>query len=268
MPEVRRLTVRGRYDSIPTIIQFVGDSARAAGLSDKEAFHCQMSVDEACTNVIEHAYGQEDIGDIDVVCHVVIGSCTIEIRDQGTPFDPDSVPVPQLGGSIEEIKPGGIGLHLMRRLMDDVRFEFGEHGNYLIMRKAHSPDEPAGTLKPRLPVREEEDGIWVIKPEGRIDAVATPELEATLIGLLTERHIWLVLDMKDVTYISSRGLKECVTAWRRAHDLGGNVAVSSLNSNVLSIFETIGFTQVFDIFPDAADAVAVLRRQRRIAEKK
>jgi serine/threonine-protein kinase RsbW len=60
MAEVRRLTVRGRYDCIPGITSFVGEAASAAGLNDDEAFHCRMAVDEACTNIIEHAYGGED----------------------------------------------------------------------------------------------------------------------------------------------------------------------------------------------------------------
>src|SRR5687768_10981797 len=111
-PEVRTLTVRGRYDCIPSITSFVGEAADAAGLTDDDAFHCRMAVDEACTNIIEHAYGGEDQGAIEITCTINRGTCSIQIVDHGHPFNPDLVPEPKFGGSLDEIRPGGIGLHL------------------------------------------------------------------------------------------------------------------------------------------------------------
>src|SRR5574340_174268 len=138
MAEIRRLTVQGRYEFIPTITAFIEEAAQAAGLSEDEAFHCRMAVDEACTNIIEHAYGGEDRGLIEVTCNIESGVCSIQIVDHGKPFDPDNIPTPGIGNHLDEIRPGGIGLHLMRQMMDNIRFEFAEAHNTLTMIKNRS----------------------------------------------------------------------------------------------------------------------------------
>jgi anti-anti-sigma factor len=263
MHEIRRLTVLGRYgyESIPTITQFVAEAARAAGLDENEVFHCQMAVDEACTNIIEHAYGGQGTGDIELTCLVEPGSCVIQIVDHGKPFDPDRVPKPKLEAKLDEIKPGGIGLHLMRRLMDEVHFEFTDQGNFLTMKKSSSsqalPMQPQG-----VPVREAQQGIWIVRPHDRLDASSAPHLEAALVELLKQAHIWLVVDMAEVSYISSRGLKALVSAWRRAGDEGGRLVMCAMVPRVLSIFDTVGFTQIFDIYPSLDAALATLKNEK------
>jgi anti-sigma regulatory factor (Ser/Thr protein kinase) len=94
-----------------------------------------MAVDEACTNIIEHAYGDAP-GDIHLGCRVAPGECVITIRDRGRPFDPESVPPPDLTCDLEDRRAGGLGLYLMRKLMDEVRFSFDpDKGNQVVMIK-------------------------------------------------------------------------------------------------------------------------------------
>ncbi len=258
MAEVRHLTVRAVYENIPTITHFVGEAAEAAGLDAKSVFRCQMSVDEACTNVVEHAYGEADAGDIDVVCTIEPGTCTIQIVDTGKPFDPSSVPPPKISKDVQEIKPGGIGLHLMRELMDQVEFEFDESGNRLVMVKS-SPPVVNGEDALKIPTRQEDDGIWVVAPTGRLDTNLAPDLEDTLKDLLDKGNFWLIVDMSDVGYISSRGLKSLVSAWRMAQDSQGDVVLCTLVPQVASIFDMVGFNQVFAIFDTCNEALADIR---------
>lgn len=119
-----RLRVPGRYDQLAVIADFVGDAARDAGLDDDEVFHVQVAVDEACTNIIEHAYGGEDRGEITLHCQGRDGDFVVTIHDQGAPFDPSAVPEPQFNGSLEGLWEGSFGLYFIRRLMDEVHFHF------------------------------------------------------------------------------------------------------------------------------------------------
>ena len=64
----RQLTIRGRYDRISDVRDFVTEAAQVAGLSARAQHHCQIAVDEACTNIIEHGYGGEDRGEIKIRC--------------------------------------------------------------------------------------------------------------------------------------------------------------------------------------------------------
>lgn len=131
----RRLVIPARYAAVAGACAFCSTAAGDAGLSEHAAFHVQMAVDEACTNIIEHAYEGEDRGEISVLCRIEPGQLTIVLRDQGRQFDPTTVPPPKLGMLLEETEVGGLGLYFMRQVMDEVRFRFGAAGNELMMVK-------------------------------------------------------------------------------------------------------------------------------------
>lgn len=117
-----RLIVPARYDRIKQICSFVVDAANVAGLDESSTFQCQIAVDEACTNIIEHGYEGEDKGRIEVICNTNPGVLKIELLDQAPPFDPNKVPEPDLGAPLEDMKIGGLGIYFMKKMMDDVSF--------------------------------------------------------------------------------------------------------------------------------------------------
>ncbi len=138
-------TFPGRFESLVRISDFVARVAQAAGLDTRAVYDVQMAVDEACANIIEHAYGGEDRGDIECTCCADKEGLTVTLRDHGHPFDPASVPEPNLHASLEERKEGGLGLYFIRRLMDEAHFEFTpDSGNILTMikRKEHREKTP------------------------------------------------------------------------------------------------------------------------------
>jgi len=253
MDDVHRLKVSGRYENIPRITEFVGEAARAAGLNEDAIFHCQIAVDEACTNIVEHAYGGNGKGDIEVTCHISPGKCTISVLDTGRPFNPDSIPEPAPATDANEVKPGGVGLHLMRKLMDEVTFHFSDQGTTLVMVKTGEV-RAASPKSLTIPVHKAAGDIWVVTPEGRLDADQAPALDRTLTQILDEGCSRIVVDMSRVTYISSRGLKSLIAAWRRADKAGGKLVLSGMSSRLYSVFDMAGFTQLFSIHPtmDAA----------------
>ncbi len=131
----RTLTVPGRYDRLEQICKFVAEGATEAGLSESESSHCQLAVDEACTNVIEHGYGGEDRGEIAVTCETSRGELIITIRDQARRFDPGDVPEPKLNADLDDMRIGGLGLYFMRQVMDAVEFSYDHDGNKLVLVK-------------------------------------------------------------------------------------------------------------------------------------
>ncbi|MCA9899412.1 MAG: ATP-binding protein [Anaerolineales bacterium] len=137
-------TFPGRYEEIQKICQFVANGAAASGLDATAVFHIELACDEACTNVIEHAYGGEDQGEIRVSWQLLDKAFTIVIHDNGRSFDPDAVPKPALPKlpddapppDIEDVKVGGLGIHFMEQLMDEVVFSFDDGtGNTLTLVK-------------------------------------------------------------------------------------------------------------------------------------
>lgn len=264
MTELRQLTVLGRYgySSIPVITQFVAEAAQCAQLDEDAIFHCQMAVDEACTNVIEHAYGEENIEDFDVICSIEPGSCTIKIVDHGKSFDPKTIPSPKFPTKLEEMKPGGFGVHLMRKLMDDVKYEFEQGRNMLTMVKA-SPQIVSLSPYDSIPVREDAHGIWVIEPHGQVDSSEAINLDIVISNVLKQGHTWLVADLANVTYVSSRGLKALVSGWRQARDAGGQFVLCSVIPRVQDVIDTIGFSRVFKIYTGLSDSLDALVSEQR-----
>jgi len=116
------VTFPGRYDSLESISNFVEKAAKDAGLDQKATYAVQLAVDEACCNIIDHAYGGEGIGDIQ--CSVQAGKdgLTVILVDRGQPYSPEKVPDPQLNLPLEKVKPRGVGLYLIRKMMDKVSY--------------------------------------------------------------------------------------------------------------------------------------------------
>ncbi len=253
--DVRRLVVPGRYANIPLITNFVAEAASAAGLPEAAVYHCQMAADEAATNVIEHAYGGESSGEIEITCRVEPGGLTIQMIDQGEPFDPDSVDAPNIGAPLDELKPGGIGLYLMRQYMDEVDFEFVNGQNRVTMRK-ESPNAGGSGGGSAGEPREVRPGVWLARPEGRLDSMRAGAFEELLLSALEQGGRWLVVDFEHVPYISSRGLKALVAAWRRAQGAGGGIVLCSMHDHVHVVFDTVGFTRLFSIYSDCTEALS------------
>lgn len=101
----------------------------------KGVFEVRTAVDEACTNIIKYAYPGQN-GMITITCEKRGDDFVVTIKDNGKPFDPSSVPPPDLGADLDKRKIGGLGTYLMRILMDDVSYSFdAKKGNTLVMRK-------------------------------------------------------------------------------------------------------------------------------------
>ena len=130
-----QLTIASDLHNLPFIAQFVRDTGRAAGLNDDALFAIELACDEACNNVIEHAYRHTD-GPLHLTCSVRQADFVIEIQDQGRPFDPTIVLPPKRLRRPADRPVGGLGIHLMRQLMDVVEYRFSpESGNHLMMVK-------------------------------------------------------------------------------------------------------------------------------------
>jgi serine/threonine-protein kinase RsbW len=129
----------GRFESLPKISEFVSNAAKSAGLSDKAIYAVQLAVDEACSNIIDHAYGGEDRGSME--CSVIVDdeALIIILRDRGDPFNPQNIPDPQVNIPLEQLKPRGVGVFLMRKMVDEVQYEYSpEGGNILTLVKRKS----------------------------------------------------------------------------------------------------------------------------------
>lgn len=92
----------------------------------------ELAVDEAASNIIQHAYGGENKGEIECSYSIDSDGLIVMMRDFGKPFNPKRVKNPDLESDVCCREEGGLGLHFMRSLMDSVEFSFNGHGGNLL----------------------------------------------------------------------------------------------------------------------------------------
>lgn len=129
------LDINSDMANLERVSDFILDVAKKTKLTEKQTDHVQMALDEAVTNVMEHAYEGRTDGAIFIRCRVDAKELTIEIRDQGAPFDAGSIQTPNTHSPLSERSIGGLGVFFMRKLMDRVEFARDDTGNVTRMTK-------------------------------------------------------------------------------------------------------------------------------------
>ncbi|MFQ5708355.1 MAG: SpoIIE family protein phosphatase [bacterium] len=137
-PEREQLKVPAHIDYLGDLRDFVTQIGKKHDFSDKLINAFKLAIDEAATNIIRHAYREKE-GLITIRAIVKKKSLTIALIDQGTFFDPKRVKDPDLKRYVAIGKKGGLGIFIMRKLMDEIDYRKTEEGNELRVTKYREP---------------------------------------------------------------------------------------------------------------------------------
>ena len=129
------LSIQGVVDEIPHARDFVSVIARQAGMDEQAIQHCQLAVDEACTNIIEHAYQSNRERSIEIKCTYTPFVFTIIITDDGPAFNPLLRTDPDPRTELHERGEGGWGVYFIKQLMDEVYYMRNGSYNHFTMQK-------------------------------------------------------------------------------------------------------------------------------------
>ena len=132
----RQVTISAVLSELAPACDFVDDAARAAGLDDNAVYHCHLSVEEVCTNIIEHGYHFRG-GDktIKIVCRQYPDRFTITIIDDAPPFNPLSLPDPDSSTPLADREGGGWGFYFVKKYMDEIAYQYQQSQNHLTLSK-------------------------------------------------------------------------------------------------------------------------------------
>ncbi|MDW8137435.1 MAG: ATP-binding protein [Bacteroidota bacterium] len=145
MPKPRdrsELTVPSRTEALARVREFVRAQALRSGFSEDQVDQIVIAVDEACTNIIKHAYGGDASQRIRIRVEAHSDRLEIVLLDRGKMFDEAAYQEPDLAALIRTGHRGGLGLMLMRRLMDAVRYEHRNGTNMVRLIKYHRCTPP------------------------------------------------------------------------------------------------------------------------------
>lgn len=118
-----KLQVPSSTANLALIREFVSSIGAQAGFDAKDIAKLELAVDEACANVIEHAYSHDNTQEVIIRATFDDETLQIDVEDTGRGFDPSKIQPAELEQLVAERKSGGLGMRLMKTLMDEVRYE-------------------------------------------------------------------------------------------------------------------------------------------------
>ena len=132
-----QLDVEPKVSEVPRLNEWVGAHCAAAGVTEDVTFKLTLAIEEAVVNVISHAFeGLPPPHSITVRLDIDARSVAAEITDNGRAFDPTAATDPDLTLPLEARHPGGLGIHLIRRMVDRLRYRRSAGRNILRLEKA------------------------------------------------------------------------------------------------------------------------------------
>jgi serine/threonine-protein kinase RsbW len=102
---------------------FISDAAQKFGFDEETTNKIVLATDEACTNIIKHAYHNADNKPIELTVGMKNNTFEVVIIDYGEPFNPANIKPPKLPDYIKHYNKGGLGMYLMRSLVDKVEYK-------------------------------------------------------------------------------------------------------------------------------------------------
>lgn len=135
--QLETLTIKASLDNLDQAIAFVEDKADRLEMEPQKKFGLLIALEEAFVNVCHYAYPESE-GDISIICGADSKGLLLEISDSGSPFDVLALPPPDTTSDVVERQIGGLGIHFIRNLADDVSYrrEDGQNILRIVVKKA------------------------------------------------------------------------------------------------------------------------------------
>lgn len=127
-------------ENVAVFRNFIEEACRGVGADESLCFEMKLIVDEACSNLVMHGYRGRTPGPIGVTFSWDGDEIVVTITDRAPPFDPKDAPIPRLDAPVSERRPGGLGWHMIKSIVDRLHYEANPRdGNRLTLVKRFKP---------------------------------------------------------------------------------------------------------------------------------
>lgn len=130
-----RLTLPNDIETIPQLNEFIDGFCEQRDIDNDITMSLNLAIEEAVVNVMNYAYPEGTVGYVDIEAEADDDYVTFVISDTGKPFDPTQKDEVNTELSVEDRPIGGLGIHLVRRMMDEISYRYADHRNILTLRK-------------------------------------------------------------------------------------------------------------------------------------
>jgi len=118
-----KLKIPSQTGNLELIREFISGLAHKVGFDAQNINKIELAVDEACTNVIAHAYNNDENQEIEISVQIKKDKFTVIVADKGKGFDFNHLEVPNMDKYMAELRVGGLGIYLIKSLMDEVDYQ-------------------------------------------------------------------------------------------------------------------------------------------------
>jgi anti-anti-sigma factor len=221
-----------------------------------------VALDEILNNTIAYGLMGREGGEVSIEVELRTDRLCVTLTDNGKPFNPLDVAAPDTALSVEERPIGGLGIHLARRMMDEVVYQRRADRNVVSLTKLLVGGSTAGRGGGRsmdISTRTQ-NGVTLVGFAGSLDSNTSPQAQQALDGILAAGARKMVVDCTALDYISSAGLRVLLGMAKRlsgggAGGTGGGLRLFGLNQTVKEVFDISGFSTILAVFATEGDAL-------------
>lgn len=212
-----------------------------------------VALDELLSNTIAYGFAGQGGGGGTVSIEVELRAdrVCVTLTDNGKPFNPLEMSAPDTALPLQQRQVGGLGIHLARRVMDDVAYQRRADRNVVSLTKL------LGRRSMEITSRTQ-NGVTLVGFAGSLDSNTSPQAQQALDGMLAAGARKMVIDCRTLDYISSAGLRVLLGTAKRLSGAGGGGAalrLFGLNETVREVFEISGFATILAVFATEAEAL-------------
>ena len=211
-----------------------------------------LIINEAFCNIVKHGDSKKPIR---ITAELRKEGITLELLDQGLPFDPENNN-PNLTGNFD----GGYGWHIMKELSDSLSYEkkktLDDWNHFRVFKSYHMVEE-----KMKID-HETKDDILIITPRfDHLDAKESSEFKKEVINIIDHtQKVGVVFNLNHLQFIDSSGLGCFLSVLRLLNQRGGELKLSHMNKSVRTLFELVKMHKIFEIFNSTEEALFSFRK--------
>ena len=242
------ITIAASLSELARVMQTIDDFCAGMAVSAADVSALHLALEEIVTNVITHGYQNDASRTFDVQLEA-IGTDRLRavVTDEAPAYNPLARPEVNTTLPLEARPVGGLGVHLVKKLMDVCQYEHRDGRNvFSIERKLSRTPGVAAIINiatSRLA------SSATLSLSGRLDGLSSPDLEQQVAALITSGVRTLTFDLSGLDYVSSAGLRVFIIAAKKLKASGGVARFTSLTPAVRDVFHISGLLTAFGVAP-------------------
>lgn len=251
-----RMSIRAELGEVAKVNSAVAEFVAAQGVPASVRRSLHVVLDELLANSAMHGLAGREDGTVTVEAAVAAGRLTVTIRDNGTAFDPFARAAPDTTLSVKDRPIGGLGIHLVQQLVDEVSYRRDDTWNVVGIVKrleGNAGDGHRGDQAMQITTRTHDD-VTIVAISGNLDSTTSPQAQQALDVVVAGGAKKIAIDFSQLDYISSAGLRVMLGTAKKLGATGGGLHAFGLNQTVREVFDISGFSAILHVFPSEAES--------------